>query len=67
MTYEELIKLKFGDGRSTQELFQAFPRDRIRIQEIALMDLSDEALRGLISEKRLVRKVIRLKKILPAG
>jgi len=65
MTYEEIIKLKFNDGKSTQELFQQYPNDRGRIQEVALLDLSDATLKTLISEKKILKRVLRLKKNLP--
>ena len=62
MTYREIFHLKYNQGISTSELVKRFPGDIKRISEVALLEVSDEMLRQVISEAEIVERLIGLKK-----
>ncbi len=62
MTYREIFELKYTQGISTSELVKRFPADVKRISEVALLEVSDEMLRQVISEAKIVERLISLKK-----
>jgi hypothetical protein len=62
MTYREIFELKYTQGISTSELVRRFPADVKRISEVALLEVSDEMLRQVISEAKIVDRLIGLKK-----
>ena len=62
MTYREIFNMKYNQGISTSELVKRFPGDIKRISEVALLEVSDEMLRQVISEANIVERLISLKK-----
>ena len=62
MTYREIFDMKYTQGISTSDLVKRFPGDIKRISEVALLEVSDEMLRQVISEAKIVERLIRLKK-----
>ena len=62
MTYREIFNMKYSQGISTSELVKRFPGDIKRISEVALLEVSDEMLRQVISEANMAERLISLKK-----
>ena len=60
--YEKLFDLKYRKGISTYELAQRFPEHINRVHEVALLDISENTLKELVPEKRLLERLISLKK-----
>ena len=62
MTYQKLFYLKFKKGISTYELVRRFPEDINRVSEVALLDVPEETLRGILKEEKSFNRLMRLKK-----
>lgn len=62
MTYRKIFDMKYNQGISTSELVKRFPEDVKRISEVALLEVSDEMLRQVISETNVAERLISLKK-----
>ena len=62
MTYEKLVELKFKKGVSTYELVCRFPKEVKRVSEVALLDIPSETLKDVVQERKVIRRVMRLKK-----
>lgn len=62
MTYREIFDMKYNQGMSTSELVKRFPGDVKRISEVALLDVSEDLLRQVIVENRVVERLLHFKK-----
>lgn len=62
MTYEDLFQLKFKEGLSTYTLAKRFPRDILRVSEIALLEVPEATLKQVLKERKLYNKLLRLKR-----
>lgn len=62
MTYGEIFDLKYNQGVSTYELVKRFPEEVIRISEVALLEIPDDTLREVISEAKVLDRLMTLKK-----
>ncbi len=62
MTYREIFDLKYNQGISTSELVKRFPDEVKRISEVALLEVSEDMLRQVISEAGVLQRLIGLKK-----
>lgn len=60
--YEKLFDLKYRQGISTYELAHRFPEHIDRVNEVALLDISENILKELVPEKRILERLISLKK-----
>jgi len=60
--YEKLFDLKYRQGVPTYELAHRFPEHIDRVNEVALMDIPESILKELVSEKRILERLISLKK-----
>jgi hypothetical protein len=60
--YEKLFDLKYRQGVPTYELVHRFPEHADRVTEVALLDIPENTLKELVSEKRLLERLISLKK-----
>ena len=62
MTYREIFDLKYNQGVSTYELVKRFPDEVQRISEVALLEIPEDTLREVISEAKILDRLIGLKK-----
>jgi|GEM_PF-1860286 len=60
--YEKLFDLKYRQGISTYELAHRFPEHVDRVNEVALLDIPENTLKEILSEKRVLERLISLKK-----
>ena len=60
MTYKRIVYLKFKKKVPTQELLRRYPDSR-RVQEIAMLDISDDLLKKIVAEEKEFNRLIRLK------
>ena len=61
MTYEKLCFLKYKKGVSTQELIRLYPKEVVRVSEVALLDLPESILREVLTEADHLEHVMSLK------
>lgn len=62
MTYREIFDLKYKQGFSTYELVRRFPREVMRISEVALLEIPEDTLREVIAEEEVLDRLMNLKR-----
>jgi hypothetical protein len=62
MTYKKLLDLKYLQGISTYELVCRYPDEIKRVSEVALLEVSDDMLNKILSEKKTLKRIKKLKK-----
>jgi len=61
MTYQKLFRLKFKEHISTLELSHRYPHDRQKVTDLALLELSDSVLRGVLKDDLEYARISKLK------
>ncbi len=61
MTYEKLYELKFEKQFPTHVLEKRYPRDRQKISQIALLELSSEELKSIVRREKELACLLMLK------
>ena len=62
MTYQQLFELKFKKGYSTNELIRRYPKEVVKVTEIALIQIPTPVLKKTVFEADLLEKILTLKR-----
>lgn len=62
MTYKRLFYLKYKKGLTTNDLVSQYPAEINRVSEVALLDIPEEILQGILREEKTFQRLMRLKK-----